>query len=91
VRVPVTYRLAFASGRTETRVWDGNYRWLKVSEAAPEALVSVTIDPDDAIALDADFNNNARTVTADPWPALKWWTRLVSWGQSVLYFYSGMA
>jgi len=65
VRSPVTYRLAFASGGPETRVWDA----LPVAEsleAAPEALVSVTIDPDDAIALDADFNNNARTVTADP-------------------------
>jgi hypothetical protein len=91
VAIPVRLQLSFASGKTEVRDWDGRYRWLKIRERSTDALVAARVDPADEIALDANWPNNARSVDADRWPAIMWWTRIVTWAEAVLFFYSGMA
>lgn len=91
VRLPVQIELLFASGRREVREWDGRYRWLKIREKSADGLVAARLDPNGGLVLDANWPNNARSVAADRWPAAKWWTRLVSWAEAVLYFYSGIA
>jgi len=91
VILPVQIELLFASGKREVRDWDGRYRWIKVRETGTDRLVSARVDPNDAFVLDASWPNNARAVESNPWPALKWWTRFVTWAQQVLYFYSGIA
>ena len=91
VRLPVHIELLFEGGKREVRDWDGEYRWLRIRETGPEKLISARVDPNDAFVLDASWPNNARSVESHPWPALKWFTRLVTWAQQVLYFYSGIA
>jgi len=91
VILPVHLQLTFASGKTDLRDWDGKYRWLRIRERSSDPLVAARLDPSDVTVLDANWPNNARAVEADRWPAIKWWTRLVTWAEAVLYFYSGMA
>jgi len=91
VRLPVRIELTFEGGRTEVRDWDGQYRWFRIREKSSDALVSARLLPPDGRPLEANWSNDARSAASDRWSALKWWTRLVTWAQQVLYLYSGIA
>lgn len=97
VQAPVRIELLFEDGRLETHDWDGRYRWTRIRGKAPAKLVAARVEPQlpratgDGYALDASWSNNALTVERNRWPALKWWARVVTWAQHVLFFYSGVA
>jgi hypothetical protein len=91
VRLPIRIHLVYEDGRTETRAWDGEYRWHRIREESSGKLAYARIGPEDGIPLDANWSNDARSSSTDRWPALKWWTRLVGWAQNVLFFYSGLS
>jgi hypothetical protein len=94
VRLPVRIELAFEDGGKDVRTWDGQYRWIRIRGKAESKLVAARVlgpAGEDGFPLDANWSNDARAVTKDRWPALKWWTRLVAWAQNVLFFYSGIA
>jgi hypothetical protein len=91
IRFPMQIELVFEGGRRDAYEWDGQYRWHRIRETGPDRLVRARVGPAEGLSLEAGWADNARTVEADRWPALKWWTRMVGWIQNVLYFYSGIA
>lgn len=86
---PQTIELRYEDGSSERRSWDGAYRWVRYRETGRK-LVSVRIDPEETLALEANRSNNSRTVEGKSLAGLAWWSRVLQWAQHVLYFYSGI-
>ena len=91
VRLPAEIEILFAGGRRETRPWDGEGRFMRIRENVTEEVEAVRIGPAGGRPLDVNWANDARQAAPSRWPAIKWWTRLVSWTQHVLFFYSGIS
>ncbi|HET9480579.1 MAG TPA: hypothetical protein VFP98_02395, partial [Candidatus Polarisedimenticolia bacterium] len=64
---PQTIELRLEDGRAERSVWDGGYRWMRLERDQPAA--ALVVDPDGAMALDANRSNNGRSVDRS---ALAW-------------------
>ena len=59
---PVEIELTLANGDTVTQTWDGRGRDDVITQVALAPVVSAQVDPRDAIALDEDLLDNARSV-----------------------------
>jgi hypothetical protein len=83
-RHPVVVELKLADGTLERREWDGEARWMRFEVTRPSRLVSVEVDPDHILFLDANRVNNSLLLEPDPRPVDKILIHLLFWLQGVL-------
>jgi hypothetical protein len=81
--LPVTAEIIFDDGTRIREYWNGIDRWTKFTYTYPAKIVSVEIDPDHTILLDANFFNNSYTTNRNPTPARKLTNILVTFNQLV--------
>jgi Peptidase family M1 domain len=88
-RFPVDVLVTFENGEQARERWDGQARWQTYFYEKPTRAVSVQVDPDRVLLLDANYTNNSITLrpksreAADRW-TLKW----VVWLQDLLMDYA---
>jgi hypothetical protein len=85
---PVDVVINFESGETVHEQWDGQYRWIKFVYDRPSKVKSAVVDPEEKLALEANFTNNSRLSKEDTRGAAKWYVRWIFWLEN-LYFAAG--
>jgi hypothetical protein len=81
--LPVTAEIIFDDGTRLREYWNGIDRWTKFTYTRPAQIVSVEIDPDHKVLLDANFFNNSYTTNRNATPARKLTSILVTFNQLV--------
>jgi len=87
---PVDVMVTFNNGEQARERWDGRERWKAFTFERPVKAVSVQIDPERVLLLDANFTNNSRSASpaAASAAAVKWSLRWMVWLQDLLMTYS---
>lgn len=67
---PVSYELRFADGSRVHDVWPAGKTSVELEYSATSPLVSVQVDPESALLLDADRTNNSRNVSRPQLPRI---------------------
>ena len=78
IELPVEVELRFEGKAPERRIWAGDRRWEVWTLDGPERLLSVEIDPDGKLPLDADRLNNALRTRDDRTSAHAWALRALA-------------
>jgi hypothetical protein len=81
---PVDISIRFENGETETRHWDGRYRWGKFEFVKKSKAASVTVDPDHKLLMDVNWANNSWVEKQRLGTTLKWSSSLLFWIQQIL-------
>jgi hypothetical protein len=83
--LPVEVLLRFENGEEIRDIWDGQDLWRLYVFVRPVKLDFAVVDPDRKLALDVNYTNNSRRVTAhDSLPATKWAGKWMVWLQDLL-------
>jgi Peptidase family M1 domain len=69
--LPVTAEIVFDDGTRLREHWNGVDRWTKFTYTRNAKVISVEIDPDHVVLLDANLFNNSYTIDRNPIPARK--------------------
>ncbi len=80
----VKLRVVFEDGSEETRFWDGQGRWARLTFTAPSRARYAQIDPEGIWLIDSNFANNSRTVRPVRRNLVRIAGRLVFWIQNFL-------
>jgi hypothetical protein len=88
VTVPVDVDVHFDSGETVREHWDGQYRWVKYVYEKPAQVTYAVVDPEQKLAMEADFTDTSRTVKGNDRAAKRWYLRCISWLE-YLFFAGG--
>jgi len=83
VAAPVELRLRFASGRVETRQWDGAGGELLLAFPPGDPLRSIALDPDHKLFAEFDREDNGASAEVQFLPLLALTARLTAWAQLV--------
>jgi hypothetical protein len=81
---PVDVSIRFEDGETETRHWDGQYRWVKFEFVKKSKAASVRVDPDHKLLMDVNWANNSWVEKQRLGTTLKWSSSLLFWIQQIL-------
>ncbi len=84
---PVTLVATFDNGEVVKESWDGQDRWRRWEWVRPAKLVSVEINPDQAILLDLNRFNDSYVVKADTRATSKlgtYWMTISQWASQLL-------
>lgn len=82
---PVEVLLTFEDGSELRRIWNGEDRWLLITEERPVRLRSAEVDPQRILLLDVDRTNNSRLLESQArFPAVKWSSHWMIWMQDLL-------
>ncbi|MFN7961523.1 MAG: M1 family metallopeptidase [Thermoanaerobaculia bacterium] len=90
VRLPVEVELAFADGRRQRLVWDGEETWVRYRIEGPR-LLWAEVDPEQKMVLDVNRLNNSRRVESDPRASRRWSQRARFWIQNLLETFASLA
>ena len=82
---PVDVTVHFDNGETAREHWDGQYRWIKYVYERPAQVVSAELDPEQKLALEANFTNNSYQVKEDNRGAAKWYVRWIFWLENLFF------
>jgi hypothetical protein len=83
---PVEVDFKFEGKKAERLTWDGRDRTKKFTFVRPEKLEWVEIDRDRKVALDANWLNNGRRLTADTRVSTTWTSRWLFFAQNVIFW-----
>jgi hypothetical protein len=89
--LPVEILFRFEDGRTETRSWDGEYRWAKFTFSGPSEISEVTVDPARKHLLDTDYANNSWKKKYNKELSASWTANLLFWAQNLLLWMTAVA
>jgi hypothetical protein len=70
--VPQLLRVKFADGSSEDVQWNDDRRWARFVFTKPSKVVSVSLDPDQKIKLDANKLNDSLTTEENGAPSRRW-------------------
>jgi hypothetical protein len=79
VTAPVDVLVRFDNGETVHEQWDGQYRWVKYTYERPSKVVFAEVDPEQKLALEANFTNNSFIAHEDNRGAARWYVRWIFW------------
>ena len=85
---PVDVVVNFEDGESAHEQWDGQYRWIRFVYDKPSKVKSAVVDPEQKLALEANFTNDSRLSKEDTRGAAKWYVRWIFWLEN-LYFAAG--
>jgi hypothetical protein len=78
----------FKDGTTETRTWDGQARWTRLTFVKPVEVQSAQVDPEGIWLIDANLANNSRGLDAVRRNVVKLLSQLLFTVQNILQFVS---
>lgn len=81
-RHPVTIELVFEDDERIRHQWDGQDKWIEITEIRSSKLRSAEVDPDQLMVLDVDQINNSIRLEPDSAPAGKILVNLSFWLQN---------
>jgi hypothetical protein len=85
---PVDVRVTFENGQDARWTWDGRERWKAFDVERPARAVSVQVDPERVLLLDAHYTNNSKTLEPRTSAAgRKWSLTWLIWLQDHLLTY----
>lgn len=88
---PVDIVVRFENGETETRQWDGEYRWAKFEFLKASRAISAEVDPQRKAAQDVNWSNNSYTRKPQFREPVKLGSQLLFWIQNLLLALSSFA
>ena len=71
LQFPVEIELGFEDGTKQRRHWDGSEFTFNADNVGPSRLVSVNVDPEQRILLDADRSNNWLSIQGNSAPHVR--------------------
>jgi hypothetical protein len=80
--------IRFKDGTTETRTWDGQARWTRLTFVKPVEVQSAQVDPEGIWLIDANLANNSRDLDGVRRNVIRLLSRLLSTVQNILQFVS---
>lgn len=94
LRLPLVYELAFEDGSIERATWtreqQAESRWMHIDLEGRPKLVSVRLDPDRAIWMDANLSDNQWFDATDRLAPLRWSERVLNRWVTLLFWQSGI-
>jgi hypothetical protein len=84
VKLPVDVLIKFDNDDYVREHWDGQDRWVDFKYVKPARIVWAKVDPDDALAIDIDKNNNSKTTEPSASGIWKYVVKFLFWVQNIL-------
>jgi hypothetical protein len=92
--LPLSVRLRFEDGSEESAAWTREEQlvssWKKIERVGPQKLVSVVLDPDRRIFLDANMSDNQWFDAQDALAPWRWGERCVALYQRYFFWLAGL-
>jgi hypothetical protein len=84
VKLPTSVLVHFDNGQEVREPWDGRSRWVEFKYRRPDKILWAMVDPDTALVVDVNLNNNSRTAEPVRAPIWKYTLKFLFWFQNVL-------
>lgn len=84
IKLPTSVLVRFDNGDEIREPWDGQGRWTEFRYRWPEKIAWAMVDPDTALVIDVNFNNNSKTMEPERAPIWKYTVKFLFWIQNVL-------
>lgn len=88
---PIDIAIHFKDGVTETRAWDGRYRWVKYTFLRPSEIDWVQVDPERKYQLDVSYSNNSWQEKYNIELSMHWTSKLVFWFQNLFMWMNAIS
>ncbi|MFD2572579.1 M1 family metallopeptidase [Spirosoma soli] len=90
-QMPVEVLVHFKNGKDVTLLWDGKARQQTFTLTEKSEAVWATIDPQQKIYMDTDFNNNSLTLAPSSAPAAKFAAKFLFWIENWMQWLAWLA
>ena len=84
IKLPTSVLVHFENGDEIREPWDGQGRWTEFRYRRPEKIAWAIVDPDTALVIDVNFNNNSKTMEPARAPIWKYTIKFLFWIQNFL-------
>ncbi|HTY37175.1 MAG TPA: M1 family metallopeptidase [Bacteroidota bacterium] len=86
VKLPTSVLVHFENGQEVREPWDGQSRWVEFRYTRPEKVAWAIVDPDTAIVVDVNLNNNSKSLDPPRAPLWKYTFKFLFWMENMLGF-----
>jgi hypothetical protein len=84
IKLPTSVLVRFENGDEVREPWDGQGRWTEFRYRRPEKIAWAMVDPDSALVIDVNLNNNSKTMEPERAPIWKYAVKFLFWIQNFL-------
>ncbi len=84
IKLPTSVLVHFDNGQEVREPWDGQSRMVEFKYRRPEKILWAMVDPDTALVMDINLNNNSKTTEPPTAPIWKYTVKFLFWFQNLL-------